>query len=105
MSEVSQLEERVSRLEHKIDDGFAQLRLQLVPLLVREEQVNAQQKTLDRLAEDQRRLWDLVHAMQLVESARVGRGKVLTSVAHFLSAGMGALATWLATWLAGGPRH
>jgi len=105
MSEISQLEERVSRLEHKIDEGFAQLSAQLIPLLVKEEQINAQQKTLDRLAEDQRRLWDLVHAMQLVESARMGRGKVLTGIAHFLSAGMGAAVTWFAAWLTGGPKH
>jgi hypothetical protein len=101
VSEISQLEERVSRLEHKIDTGFTELRDQLVPLLVKEEQVNTQQRQLDNLAADQRRLWDLVHAMQLVESARVGRGKVLTGIAHFLSAGMGAAVTWLATWLAG----
>jgi hypothetical protein len=74
MSEISQLEERV---------------------------LDMQQKQLDNLAADQRRLWDLVHAMQMVESARVGRGKVLTGIAHFLSAGMGAAVTWLATWLAG----
>jgi hypothetical protein len=97
MSEISQLEERASRLEHRIDA----LNAQLVPLLAKEEQVNSQQKQLDALALDQRRLWDLVHAMQLAESVRVGRGKVLTGIAHFLSAGMGAAVTWLATWLAG----
>lgn len=57
----------------------------------------------ERLADDQRRLWDLIHKLELRDSQRVGGNRVLGSIGRFLSAAAGGFITWLATWLSSGP--
>ena len=105
----SHLEGRVSRLEEQITAGFERIetlfRQQLVDL--KNDQIGELKKQIERLADDQRRLWDLIHTLELRDSARTGGNKALAAIGHFFSAGIGGLVTWFATWLSGGapPHH
>jgi hypothetical protein len=109
MTAESHLEGRVSRLEEQITAGFERIetlfRQQLVDL--KTEQIADLKDRYERLADDQRRLWDLIHKLELRDSARTGSSKAIAAVGHFFSASVGGVVTWLATWLAGGapPHH
>jgi hypothetical protein len=114
MSEIGGLDSRVTRLESEISLGFQRieslLRQEITDL--KTDQISDLRKTNERLADDQRRLWDRVSAMELREHGRVGdykgQSRVLGAIGHFLSAAAGGVITWLATWLSGGggsPHH
>lgn len=112
MSEVAALDARVTRMEEQISSGFNRLegllRQEITEL--KNEQINDLKKSNERLADDQRRLWDRVVEMERRENRRAGdssgQNRVFGAIGHFLSAACGGAITWLATWLVGGkPLH
>jgi hypothetical protein len=113
MTEVAALDARVTRMELQISSGFDRLegllRQEITEL--KTEQISELRKDKDRIADDQRRLWDRLVAMELRENQRVGdhtgQHRVLGGIGHFLSAACGGAITWLVTWFAGGtpPHH
>ncbi len=113
MTEVAALDARVTRLEDQITTGFNEIKGLLRQEIsdLKGEQINELRKANERLADDQRRLWDRVTEMERREVRRAGEGtgqhRVLGGIGHFLSAGLGGAITLLATWLSGGtpPHH
>ncbi len=111
MSEVAALDNRVTRLEQQITSGFNRLegllRQEITEL--KTEQINDLKKNNERLADDQRRLWERLGEMERRENRRVGDStgqyRVITAIGHFISAALGAAVTWLATWFSGGTPH
>lgn len=114
MTEVAALDHRVTRLEGDIKAGFERLenllRQEIADL--KSEQITELRKANDRLADDQRRLWERLVDMERRENRRAGEsggsGRVLSALGHFLSATVGGLIAWMATWLTGGappPHH
>lgn len=109
MTEVAALDARVTRLEDQITSGFERienlLRQEISDL--KTEQISELRKDKDRIADDQRRLWDRLVEMERRENRRAGdhtgQHRVLGGIGHFLSAGLGGLITWLATWFSGNP--
>jgi hypothetical protein len=113
-NEIAVLDQRVTRMEVQISAGFAEikelLRQEITDL--KTDQISDLRKTNERLADDQRRLWDRVVEMERRENRRAGdhngQSRVLGAIGHFLSAAAGGVITWLATWLTGGgspPHH
>ena len=107
------IESRVSKLEDSVRDGLKEIK----DLIVREiqdlknDQLKDIKGTIDRverdlkgdharLADDQRRLWDRVNALELRENQGIGAGKVRGSIWHIFSMMVGALITAIGTWLA-----
>jgi hypothetical protein len=113
MTEVALLDARVTRLEDQITDGFGRIEALLRQEIndIKTEQITDLRKANERLADEQRRLWDRVVEMERRENHRVGdqngQHRVLGGIGHFLSAGVGAVVTWLVTWFSGGtpPHH
>ena len=107
MTEVAQLEGRVTRLEEQITAGFLRIEDLLRQRIddLKDEQIADLKAQIARLADDQRRIWDTLHAMQLRDSQRAGGNKMLAAIGHFLSAAVGGVVTWLGTWLSGAPPH
>ncbi len=109
MSDVAALDARVTRLEAAITAGFERLERLLRTEIsdLKTEQITDLREANKRLADDQRRLWEALRDLERRESQRVGGRRVLSSIGHFLSAGVGALLTWIATWLSSGrpPSH
>jgi len=113
MTEVAALDARVTRMEQQITSGFNRLegllRQEITEL--KTEQINDLKKTNERLADDQRRLWDRVVEMERRENRRAGDStgqyRVIGAIGHFVSAALGAAITYLATWFSGGspPHH
>ncbi len=109
MTEVAALDNRVTRLENQITVGFQEIKDLLRQEIndLKAEQINELRKANDRLADDQRRLWEKVFDMERRENRRAGeyggQHKVLGAIGHFLSAAAGGVITWLATWLSSGP--
>lgn len=107
MNDVTVLDARVTRIEEDISSGFKRienlLRQEITDL--KTEQIQDLRKQNDRLADDQRRLWDRVNDMERRENLRDGehggQHKVLGGIGHFLSAACGGAITWFVTWLAG----
>ncbi len=111
---VAALDSRVTRLENQITLGFERIESLLRQEIndLKAEQINELRKANDRLADDQRRLWDRLVEMEQRENLRVGAQggglRVLGAIGHFLSAACGGAITWIATWLAGSgspPHH
>ena len=114
MTEVTALDNRVTRLENQITIGFQEIKDLLRQEIndLKAEQINELRKANDRLADGQRRLWEKVFEMERREVRRAGEhggsNKVLGAIGHFLSAAAGGVITWLATWLSSGsppPHH
>lgn len=112
MTEVAALDARVTRLEGQITDGFDRieglLRQEINDL--KAEQISELRKANDRLADDQRRLWDRLIDVERREHGRdetsSGQSRILGGVGHFLSAIAGGAIAWLATLFTGGtPPH
>lgn len=112
MSEVAALDTRVTRLEDQITDGFARieglLRQEINDL--KAEQISELRKANERLADDQRRLWDRLIEVERREHGRdgtsSGQSRILGGIGHFLSAVAGGVITWIATFFSGGtPPH
>jgi len=114
MNDVAALSARVNHLEGDIKSGFERIENLLRQEIndLKTEQINDLRKANDRLADDQRRLWERVGDMERRENRRAGehggRNHVLSAIGHFLSAACGGAITWIATWFAGGgapPHH
>jgi len=113
-NELGAIEARVTVIEGQIASGFARieglLRQEITDL--KSDQISDLRKTNERLADDQRRLWDRLVEMERRENRRAGdstgQSRVLGAIGHALSAAGGGLITWLATWFGGGgppPHH
>lgn len=104
---VAALDSRITRVENEITQGFQRIEglLQREISDLKSEQIAELRKTNERLADDQRRLWDRLSAMENRETLRVGeRGgqtRIFSAVGHFISAACGGAVTWLVTWLSG----
>jgi hypothetical protein len=59
-------------------------------------------KTTDRLADDQRRLWEAVRALEGRENLRTGGNRAFVSAGHFISAIAGGLIAAAVNWLSSG---
>jgi hypothetical protein len=112
MTEVAALDNRVTALEAALTQSLAR-----IETLIRQEiqDLKSDQlteikrsldrierdatKTTDRLADDQRRLWEAVRTLERRENLRTGTGKAMGSIGHFFSAGLGGLISAVATWL------
>lgn len=113
MTEVAALEARVTRLEDQISTGFDRIEMLLRQEIsdLKKEQIDDLKKANERLADDQRRMWDRVVDMERRENRRVGdhsgERRAWSAVGHFMSAAAGATITWLFTWMSGGkpPLH
>src|SRR5579863_6803810 len=106
------IDTRVSRLESSLTEGLKEIK----DLIVREiqdlknDQLKDIKGTIDRvekdlkndharLADDQRRLWDRVQAIELRENQNIGAGKLRGSIWHIGSMMLGATITAIGTWL------
>jgi hypothetical protein len=111
MTEVAALDARVTRMEIQISSGFDRIEELLRQEIndLKTDQISDLRKINERLADDQRRLWDRLVEMERRENRRAGdhsgQSRVLGGIGHFLSAAAGGVITWLATWLSGGPPH
>ncbi len=101
MNEVTALDGRVTRLETQIAEGLKRIESLLRSEIngLKTDQIKDLREANARLADDQRRLWEAMRAMEMRESQRIGAGKALTGISHFFSAGLGGFVTWLMTWL------
>lgn len=115
MTELAALDQRVTRLEGQISSGFDRieslLRQEITDL--KTEQIKDLRENNSRLADDQRRLWDRITAMESRENQRVGehggQHRVLGAVWAFVCAACGGIITLFGTWFMGGnsppPHH
>jgi ferric-dicitrate binding protein FerR (iron transport regulator) len=107
MSEVHALENRVTRLEDQITDGFLRIENLLRQEIndLKDEQLSDLRKQNERLSDDQRRLWDRLTEIERRENRRAGEtghaNRILGGLGHFLTALTAAGLTWLATWFTG----
>jgi hypothetical protein len=108
MSGELALEARMTRLEDSMNAGFARIESMMRKEIddLKTEQIKDLRESNTRLADDQRRLWDRVTEFERRENVRIGTNRTLGAIGHFLSAGLGGLVTWIATYLsAGAPPH
>jgi Flp pilus assembly protein TadB len=114
MAEIAALDNRVTRLENQISDGFERienlLRQEISDL--KKEQIDDLKKANERLADDQRRMWDRLVDMERRENRRAGdhsgSHRVIGAIWAFLCAAAGGAIAWLAGWLTSGsppPHH
>jgi hypothetical protein len=107
MSEVAALDARVTRVETQITDGFDRLerlfRQEINDL--KTEQIKDLREWNNRLADDQRRVWDKLNAMEGREYTRSGEQghshRIMSGVGHFVTALAASSLTWIATWFTG----
>lgn len=111
---VVALDSRVTRLETQISDGFDRVETLLRQEIsdLKTEQITDLRKANERLADDQRRLWERLVDMERRENRRAGdhsgTARVLTAVGHLISAALGGVITWAATYFSSGappPHH
>lgn len=110
---VHALDARVTRIEDQITDGFGRVEALLRQEIndLKTEQINDLRKANERLADDQRRLWERVFEMERRETRRSGHqsgaARVLSALGHLFSAGIGGVIAWAASYFSGGspPHH
>jgi hypothetical protein len=102
--QVAGLDDRVSHVNTRITEGFDHLNnlLQREITELKDEQISDLKKANERLADDQRRLWDLVLTN---EARRAGSRETLFSAGHVLMVILGGLITVFASWALGVPIH
>lgn len=109
---IAALDGRITKLEQDIPSGFRR-----IETLIREEIQDLKKdqlsdikamidrverdvtKQVDRIADDQRRSWDAVRALESRENQRTGGSKAFGAITHFISAAIGGLITLLGTWI------
>lgn len=114
MSEIVALEGRVNRLEGQITDGFDRLENLLRQEIndLKKEQIDDLKKANERVADDQRRLWDRLVDMERRENRRsgdhAGTNRILGSIFALTAAAFGGFVTWLVAYFTSGnppPHH
>lgn len=111
MNEVTALDARVTHLEEDIRAGFERVEKLLRHEIndLKTEQIKDLRDQNNRVADDQRRLWDRLVEMERRENRRAGdhsgQHRIISGIALFLSTACGGAITWLVTWLLGGTRH
>ena len=107
MSEsIVALEGRVTRLEVACNDGFSRIEMLLRQEIndLKAEQISELRKSLDRLADDQRRVWEQIYDLQRQNNQRIGSGRTIGGISNFISAIIGGVITAAATYLSAGGR-
>jgi hypothetical protein len=100
---VDILEQRVEQLGEALSNGLERIENLIRGEIhdLKSEQIKDLRVTNDRLADDQRRLWDVVHTLQLERSRDVGGrravGHLAQSITGIVSGGIGAVLTWFLT--------
>jgi cell division protein FtsB len=106
-AQLNAVETRVEKLESRVDKGFAEvkdlIRSEIADL--KGEQIKDHKRELDRLADDQRRVWDHIHAMDENAAKASGSRETLFSAGNALMVLLGGVITVLASWLLGVPFH
>lgn len=104
-AETAALENRVSRLESEVSNGFSRveslLRDQISDL--KKEQIKDLKDLIIWLADDQRRLWKQIGELQKRELVRYGGERKLGSLWHFVTGIVGGLSGALATYFSTRP--
>lgn len=112
--EMTGINSRMDSLESRVDDGFARTDdgiKRLEGLIIREindlkqEQLNDHKKQIDRLADDQRRIWDHVHDQDKVAAKQKGGIEALFSAGNLIAVMLGGILTVIAAKLLGVPMH
>lgn len=109
MSDVVALENRVTRLETQISQGFDRLEGLLRNEIsdLKNEQLSDLREQNRRLADDQRRIWEAVRSVETRENRRDGGSNVLSAIWHALSGVAGGAVALGASWFSSGhpPPH
>ena len=107
MSELAAVESRVAHLEGSI--GGIQQALARIEGLIRtevndlkNEQIAQAFKAIERIADDQRRLWDNVGKLELRDGQRTGGSKAMDRVWSAVAMMIGAAITFAGSWLSVG---
>ena len=91
MPDAGALEGRVTRLENAVTNGFERieglLRQEINDL--KTEQIKDLREANNRLADDQRRLWDQVTELQRRDYQRIGSGRTIGAITNIMSAVFG----------------
>jgi hypothetical protein len=106
---VAALDNRVTRLENQIMEGFKEIKSLLTREIddLKKEQLRDLRGALDRLADDQRRLWEAVGKLQNRASERTGGSKAIDRLWSIVAMIIGGALTFAGSWLSmgGKPPH
>jgi hypothetical protein len=103
MADLDSVEMRLTRLEDRIADketvsnGLARLEA-----TIRQANADLRSDHIGPLRDDLARVWVAIREQERLEYERVGGKRQWIAVTHFLSAGVGGIVAWLASWLASG---
>lgn len=109
MTEVAALEDRVTRLEGQILEGFKRIEDMLRSEIkdLKDEQIKDLREGNKRLADDQRRAWEAIESLRRHEDQRYGAERTKGAIWYFFCAAIGSIVTAIIAWLSKGgtPPH
>jgi len=109
MNDLTSIDGRLTRLETTIDARLDRIETMLSKEIsdLKNEQINRLEKLIDRIGDDQRRLWEALRKLEERDAVRRGSSGVIVGIGHLFSAAIGGLIAASANWLSSGkpPLH
>ncbi len=103
---IADLDRRVTSLESVVTSSLNRIegliRQEIQDL--KTEQISDLKKSIERIGDDQRRVWEAVRSLEGDDKLRTGAARAVDKFGNFISIGLGATIGAIVTWLTSG-RH